>query len=116
MKIKIFNTYYMIDRNDTRTPQYSLMNIEFNIERGYSYGELLQYLRNFQHYYRECYRHNEILEINNNNKDKTISDIETKIEKLESYIKDREMNIESLYSILNRKLTIWERITGKIKI
>lgn len=93
-----------------------LLNEQFIIERGYSYIEILNYLKSFQYYYRECYRRAETIEQEFILKNKTIKDLENRIVYLENRIKDKENETEILYNKINKNLSFWERVKGRIII
>ena len=112
----------MNNENPTST-LYFLITAEFSHERGYSYGELITYLKNFQTYYRDCYTKKEAFEKELNFKNKTftfsgnrILELENIIAEKDITIKEKEKENEFLISVLCKKLTFWERITGKVKI
>ena len=105
----------MDDNNDFSVVQF-LINAEFTAQRGYSYGELLKYLIMFLAYYRDCYIKKDALEQELNFKNKTFSLLEHRIVELENIIKDKETQNEFLINKITRKLSLWERVKGKIKI
>lgn len=93
-----------------------LLNEQFVIERGYSYIEILNYLKSFQYYYRECYRRAETIEQEFISKNKTIKELENRIVYLENKVKEKEKETDYLYNKLNKNLSLWERIKGRIII
>ncbi len=106
----------MTDKSNTQSTLYFLINADFTIERGHSYGELLTFLKTFQTYYRECYIKKEQYEQELNFKNKTFEHLETKIIKVEKLLKEKEKENNFLISKVDRKLTFWERVTGKLNI
>jgi hypothetical protein len=91
-----------------------LLNTKFESERGYSYPELLNFLNSFQIYYRDCYLKKESLEKEINIKNKTFNDLEYRITYLDNLLKDMEKANNIYLNKIQQKLSIWERITGKI--
>ena len=106
----------MSNINNTKSTLHFLINVEFDISRGYSYIELLSFLKTFQGYFRDCYRNKEYCEQELIFKNKTLLEIESRMIELEKKLIDKNKESETLYSKINRKLTIWERISGRIKI
>ncbi len=106
----------MIDKNNTQSTLHFLINADFSPERGYSYGELLLFLKTFQSYYRDCYTKKEKIEQELNYKNTTFLQIENRIIDIEKLFKEKENQNIFLLSKIDRKLTFWERITGKIKL
>ena len=106
----------MSNNSNTQITLHFLMNTDFSYERGYSYGELINYLKTYQLYYRECYANKDKFEQELLFKNKTFDQSENRILNLEKLLKEKENDIGFLMSKISRKLTFWERVTGKIKI
>lgn len=106
----------MIDKSNTKSTLHFLINADFSPERGHSYGEMINFLKTFQSYYRECYIKKDQFEQELNYKNKTFEQMEDKIINNEKILKEKDNEIYKLYTQLNRKLTFWERVTGKINI
>jgi hypothetical protein len=106
----------MIDKNNTQSTLHFLINADFTPERGYSYGELITFLKTFQTYYRECYIKKDQYEQELKFKNKTFELVETKIINIEKLLKEKEKENNFLITKVDRKLTFWERITGKLNI
>lgn len=95
---------------------YFLLNENFSVDKGYSYLELLSFLNIFKEYYRELYN-------SKNNKDNELMNyrdnnilMEIKLNEIMQLLQEKTKENEMLYQKICRKLTLWERITGKIKI
>ena len=88
---------------------------DFNVNGGYSYIDLVKYLNLYKEFYWTLYRENENSRNLVKSKDNEIEKISHKIKQLEKMIEDQNFQINNLKSYFGRKLTIWERITGKMK-
>lgn len=106
----------MTDLNTHEMMIHQLLNIDFKPERGYSYAELLNFLNTFQAYYRDCYVKKDNSEKDLIRKNKTFTDLENRIIYLEKLLKDKNIENNHLLNKITKKLTIWERLTGKVKI
>lgn len=93
-----------------------LLTNEFNINKGYSYTELIKFLNTFQYYYKENYEWKEKYRQELLLKNKTFEENNYKIRELENLLKEKEKENAYLYNKITRKLTFSERITGKITI
>lgn len=90
-----------------------LMTSDFEGE--YKPGEFKYLLLKWRHFYRilhSCQKYNL------DDRDHTIDQLKNEIENLKKIISNKEMELantqDRLYAILNRKLTIMERLSGKI--
>ncbi len=106
----------MIDKTNTQSTLHFLMNAEFITERGYSYGELLNYLITFQTYYRECYTQKEHYEKELIHLNQTLEFVKDRIINSDKLLKEKEDENRFLITKIDRRLSFWERLTGKIKI
>lgn len=106
----------MIDKNNTQSTLHFLINAEFTVERGYSYGELLNFLKTFQVYYRECYIKRDQFEQELNYKNTTLVDESNRMLNAEKLLQEKIKENTFLFEKISRKLTFWERVTGRIKI
>ena len=102
-----------MNKNDLKIEQ--LLNNKFVVESGYSYSELLTFLKAFQSYYIDCCMINEnykkeLLMLNKNN-----LELGKNMITLEQKNKNVEKENIILTSKISRKLSIWERISGRIK-
>ncbi len=94
---------------------HQLLNNNYVAESGYSYSDLLFFLNKFQAYYKDCYINNQNLEKDLIYKNKLNNELEKRIDILEKELENfRKENIYYCTKI-NKKLSLWERLTGKIK-
>lgn len=93
-----------------------LLNADFKKDYGYSYTELLRFLKAYQFYYKKIYQNNDWFKQELMQRDKVLAELNTKISKLEERLNSQDKHISVLTSYVNKKLSFWERITGKIKI
>lgn len=91
-----------------------LLKTEFKIESGFSYSELLGYLNNFKYLYRETFEEKRKLRRELELKENVISKIIDEIEHTEYNLAHKNKQVSNLYARLNKKLTIKERLKGKI--
>lgn len=106
----------MINNNYTKPSIHLLLNVDFSTERGFSYIELLNFLKTFQSYYRDMYLKAEFLEKDYSNKEKMLNELTEKINDVQNLLKEKEEENMYLYTKIVRKLSFWERLTGKIVI
>ncbi len=104
------------DNNSIRPIYDFLLTADFSEENKYQYWELLNFLKNFQYYYKECY----VLMDNNRkellHKNKSFEESEKRYLEITNLLKEKSDENSMLYQKMNRRLTFWERLTGKIKI
>ncbi len=93
-----------------------LLNIDFNNNSGYSYTELLDFLKCYRSYYRNVLENYEWFKSELNSRDEILKNLNYRVKDLEEKTRFQSMQITSLKSCLIRKLTFWERISGKVKI
>lgn len=93
-----------------------LLSADFKVENNYSYSELLLFLQYYKNFYRQSYEKNQDLRY-------ILDKAEAHIKKLEVDMIEKERQLESCKKqlsaykkIVSRKLTFFERLTGKIKL
>ncbi len=93
-----------------------LLTADFKSHYGYSYPELIEFLNYYQFYYRQIQENNSWIKHELHHRDKILKELNIKIESLEKKIDFQNTQISFLKSHLTKKLSIWERITGRAKI
>lgn len=93
-----------------------LLTADFKRNYGYSYTELLEFLNYYQVYYRQINESNQWVKHELNHRDKILNELNIKIQGLEQKLEFQSKQISFLKSHLTKKLSWWERITGKSKI
>lgn len=93
-----------------------LLTADFKNHYGYSYTELIEFLNYYQVYYRQIQENNNWIKYELQHRDKILADLNAKIESLEKKLEFQNKQIYFLKTHLTKKLSIWERITGKAKI
>lgn len=94
----------------------TILNTDFNVNTTASYSELLLYINELKRHYKECvdnFNHQRNREYMYN---QSLDNLTEKITELENSLKYFVNVNNNLTFALTRKLTWWERITGKIKI
>jgi predicted RNase H-like nuclease (RuvC/YqgF family) len=93
-----------------------LLTADFNKDSGYSYIELVEYLNHYKYNYRlqDIDRSNVKRELEESEKE--VKQLQHRMKILESRIEVQDNQIKNLKTTLTRKLTFWERITGKFKL
>lgn len=94
-----------------------IMNTDFNMNTtNLSYSELIQLINTMKDRYRDCVSGYNFVKNKENMYIKTIEDLNENIKYLEKQLEYFENSNKNLMFVITRKLTIWERITGKIKL
>lgn len=89
---------------------------DFTVDQNYSYIELLEFLNVYKKEFVTVMNNKNSLIVENKELRKIIEKLEHEIERLNNKISDEEKKIMYLTSQVSKKLSIFERITGKIKI
>jgi hypothetical protein len=93
-----------------------LRTADFKAQYGYSYTELLEFLNYYQIYYRQIQENNMWVKNELEHRDKILSELNKKISILEERLEFQSKQVQFLKKHLTKKLSLWERITGKIKL
>lgn len=93
-----------------------LLTADFRNYSGYSYTELIEYLNYYQTHYKQIRESNNWIKNELERRDKSITELNLKVETLEHKMEFQDRQIQFLKSHLNKRLSIWERITGKSKM
>lgn len=91
-----------------------LLSADFSPINGHSYGELLDYLRQFKYYYSIIYDDRREMKRTIELSIEEIARLNNKIEMLEKTIEKRDYQNRNLKEELGRKLTWKERLLGKL--
>jgi 6-phosphofructokinase len=92
------------------------MNTDFNNNTNLSYTEIVQMINDLKEQYKVCVSNYNYVVSKEHMYHTTINDLIEKIKDLENRLEYFEKSNKNLMFVLTRKLTIWERITGKIKL
>lgn len=92
------------------------MNTDFDHNTNLSYTELIQLINKMKEQYRECISNYTFVVNKENMYLASINKLAENIKDLENKLEYFENTNKKLMFVLTRKLTIWERITGKIKL
>lgn len=91
-----------------------LLNTDFDGSRSFSYSELLYFLRRLQEAYKETYDVNIRLNQELISLQKTFIDYDLKMNKNNQLMEDKNKEVNTYLNMLTKKLSLRERITGKI--
>lgn len=94
---------------------YNILNMDFNNQTNASYNDLLIYINELKNNYKTCVDNYNYLKNREDMYHRSLDEMNIKINTLQKNIEYFEKINKNLTFVLNRKLTIWERITGKIK-
>jgi hypothetical protein len=92
-----------------------LLTADFNHDCGYSYLELIDYLDNYKNYFRSQNIDKENIKRDLERSEKENRQLLERIKILESKIEIQSNQLKNIKTTLSRKLSVWERISGKIK-
>jgi flagellar hook-associated protein FlgK len=105
----------MIPQNNDQMRDF-LCTADISTENGYSYTELVIFLQNYKRFYR-------IVDIEKKNAKRDLEDAEKRVNQLLNKIKILETQIEtqnhqnkSIKKMLTKRLSFWERFTGKLNL
>lgn len=93
-----------------------LINHDFKVSDNYSYVELISYLKTMQAEYKKCVDTYKGLNDSKNNFEKIIIHNNMVINDLEEVLKKEREKTSKIIWKCQKKLSILERITGKIKL
>ena len=105
----------VMTERDTRWLDF-LIAADFEPVNGYSYPELLEFLRQYKRFYSLLYDDKLSLMRQANLFDKEVLRLETRIAELEKTVERKGSQVENLSTFLTKKLTWKERLTGKINL
>lgn len=95
----------------------NVMNTDFDKNTHHlSYTQIIEMLYNLKEQYKVCVSNYNYVVNKEHMYQKTIDDLYEKIKDLENKLDYFEKSNKNLMFALTRKLTIWERIKGKIKL
>ena len=92
-----------------------LLSADFDVKKGYSYTELIKFLKAYKQFFIECYNAKENFRKELIQKDKTNGFYDNRIKELLEQIERYKSENEILTRMISRKLTFKERLLGKFK-
>lgn len=92
-----------------------LLNTDFNIESGFSYTQLINFLNDHKKYYKALLDNRELYKYELDKANKTILDLESIIKVEEEKLEKKNEQFKNLINATVRKLTLKERLFGRFK-
>lgn len=92
-----------------------LLTTKFDVTQGYSYVSLIGFLNTMSEHFKACYDTKERISREFYLKDRIIKEQDDTIKELQKRLENVKRENEILTSKISRKLTLKERLLGKIK-
>lgn len=92
-----------------------LLNTDFNVESGFSYTQLINFLNDYRKLYKMLLENRELYKYELEKMNKIIVELQKKEEKSKTVLERKEEQIQNLLKLVSRKLTWSERFFGRFK-